>query len=423
MNLKLAVVSISVALAAILVYLISANKWTDDQLEFPLCYTHGILPLRRLLPKLIPKKSLENGTYLRHSAQQMRQMRSWCLKNEPDAPLESVYKDGRREILRYAGERVTSPKTTLVHIHGGGYVFGSPEEAAGSVLRMQNETGGQMFFIRYSLAPEHLFPTAVDDCVAMVKYIMDHSEQLGVDRRNVQIFGDSAGGNLVTQVALQMLEQKDKYPIKAVHAVYPVYYMLYDFPAMKEFSTDPAGILNLEDIARLFNLFLLGNGDCTETKLRSQHVSKRVWSEFKGRVETLAIWNTYPLSKMNIEKIDPTTNAKNHDADCQTKLENQMLDSKNNIIFAAANELKRLNDTRFNVYSCEIDLLRDDSFFMAAILGSLGVDYHHSHIENCYHGAFNDNTKGGISLMDDVIRQMKKYDLNLTIKRNKKTGN
>ena len=74
----------------------------------------------------IPKKSLENGTYLRHSAQQMRQMRSWCLKNEPDAPLESVYKDGRREILRYAGERVTSPKTTLVHIHGGGYVFGSP---------------------------------------------------------------------------------------------------------------------------------------------------------------------------------------------------------------------------------------------------------------------------------------------------------
>ena len=126
---------------------------------------------------------------------------------------------------------------------------------------------------------------------------------------------------------------------------------------------------------------------------------------------------------MNIEKIDPTTDAKNHDADCQTKLENQMLDSKNNIVFAAANELKRLNNTLFNVYSCEIDLLRDDSFFMAAILGSLGVDYHHSHIENCYHGAFNDNTKGGISLMDDVIRQMKKYDLNLTIKRNKKTGN
>ena len=82
-----------------------------------------------------------------------------------------------------------------------------PEEAAGSVLRMQNETGGQMFFIRYSLAPEHLFPTAVDDCVAMVKYIMDNSDQLGVDRHNVQIFGDSAGGNLVTQVALQLLEQ------------------------------------------------------------------------------------------------------------------------------------------------------------------------------------------------------------------------
>ena len=53
MNLKLAVVSISVGLAAILVYLISANKWTDDRLEFPLCYTHGILPLRRLLPKLV----------------------------------------------------------------------------------------------------------------------------------------------------------------------------------------------------------------------------------------------------------------------------------------------------------------------------------------------------------------------------------
>ena len=81
------------------------------------------------------------------------------------------------------------------------------EEYTGPIAEVATSTNSEVYFIRYRLAPENIFPIPVEDCVELVKWLFDNSEQLNIDKDNIQLFGDSAGGNLVTNVALELLQQ------------------------------------------------------------------------------------------------------------------------------------------------------------------------------------------------------------------------
>lgn len=77
----------------------------------------------------------------------------------------------------------------ILYIHGGGYVLGSPKSHIGMCARLAKRAAATITVIDYRLAPEHVYPAAIDDCVAAYRAII-----ADIDPALVTIAGDSAGG-------------------------------------------------------------------------------------------------------------------------------------------------------------------------------------------------------------------------------------
>ena len=53
---------------------------------------------------------------------------------------------------------------------------------------------------RYRLAPENPFPAGFDDCVEVVKSLLETGDEYGIDMDRIVLAGSSAGGNLAAAV-------------------------------------------------------------------------------------------------------------------------------------------------------------------------------------------------------------------------------
>lgn len=88
------------------------------------------------------------------------------------------------------------PGRTILYLHGGGFVVGSAKAYRPFAARLARATSATVVLADYRLAPEHPFPAAVDDCLAVWHELAADPE------RTVVVAGDSAGGDLALQVCL-----------------------------------------------------------------------------------------------------------------------------------------------------------------------------------------------------------------------------
>ena len=89
-----------------------------------------------------------------------------------------------------------------VYIHGGGWWLGNVDIYDGSCRAMADHLGCVVASVGYRLAPEHVFPTAAEDCYAALLWVAMNADALGVDGARIAVGGGSAGGNLAAVVAL-----------------------------------------------------------------------------------------------------------------------------------------------------------------------------------------------------------------------------
>lgn len=94
-------------------------------------------------------------------------------------------------------------------MHGGGWEFGSVTELIAEAICRQRcaEAGCVVVGVDYRLAPEHPYPTPLDDCHATLCWIVDHADLLGIDPGDISVGGSSAGGNLAAAVALRCRDE------------------------------------------------------------------------------------------------------------------------------------------------------------------------------------------------------------------------
>lgn len=95
--------------------------------------------------------------------------------------------------VRHAGK-------LLINLHGGGFVVGSGSLV--EAIPIAAETGCQVIAVDYRLAPEHPFPAAVDDVVAVYRDALEtHAPS------DIVLYGTSAGGFL-TAMAIMRFRQE-----------------------------------------------------------------------------------------------------------------------------------------------------------------------------------------------------------------------
>jgi acetyl esterase/lipase len=99
----------------------------------------------------------------------------------------------------------------MINLHGGGFVLGSG--ALGEAIPIAGETGIEVIAVDYRLAPEHPFPAAVDDVIAVYRELLkDHAP------KDIVIFGTSAGGFLTAMAVMRL--KKEGLPLPACCGVF-----------------------------------------------------------------------------------------------------------------------------------------------------------------------------------------------------------
>ena len=126
----------------------------------------------------------------------------------------------------------------LVYFHGGGFVF----KAAGYHYRnAKNYCLGarcKVLFVDYPLAPKHNLPQISAACMAALRAVHLMAEEWGVDADRIAVGGDSAGGYLAAEAALQAQRQGVRKPCFAM-LVYPVLDSRMNTASMKAFIDTP----------------------------------------------------------------------------------------------------------------------------------------------------------------------------------------
>ena len=119
----------------------------------------------------------------------------------------------------------------IVYLHGGGWVIGTIDEYDTLARKLAERTSCAVVLVDYRLAPEHRYPTAVDDCDAALTWIGEHLADIaGRDDVPLIVAGDSAGGNLAAVMA-QRARDRGGPEIALQVLIYPVTDADFDRPS------------------------------------------------------------------------------------------------------------------------------------------------------------------------------------------------
>jgi len=137
----------------------------------------------------------------------------------PDMPAHDTVVAG--VAVRVFDQRSTS---RIVYLHGGGFVLGDLDTHDALCRRLAAVTGTTVVSVAYRLAPEHPYPAAVDDAVA----VLDWAGALGP----VAVGGDSAGAF----VGL-LASRRTAASLTAQLLLCPLVDITFDQPSVEEFGT------------------------------------------------------------------------------------------------------------------------------------------------------------------------------------------
>lgn len=109
----------------------------------------------------------------------------------------------------------------IVHLHGGGFIFGTARMMVGALQRLARDLDGVVVTVDYRLAPETDWNGMLADAYAALKWLHGDAAALGVDRARLAVTGESAGGGLAALLAIAARD-RGEVPLAFQSLVYPM---------------------------------------------------------------------------------------------------------------------------------------------------------------------------------------------------------
>jgi acetyl esterase/lipase len=121
--------------------------------------------------------------------------------------VEILTDDGATITARWYVKDGAPAGPAALFFHGGGYIFGHIDQFDGPVSRYASASGVSMLSVEYRRAPEHPYPTPLEDAYAALRWLHDHAAELGVDPERIGVMGDSAGGGMAAALTILTRER------------------------------------------------------------------------------------------------------------------------------------------------------------------------------------------------------------------------
>lgn len=96
---------------------------------------------------------------------------------------------------------------TLLYLHGGGFTIGGLDTHDSLCRQLALHADAHVVSLDYRLAPEHRFPTAVDDCWAALRWLHEQGPHHDFDTARLAVGGDSAGATLAAVAAIRARDE------------------------------------------------------------------------------------------------------------------------------------------------------------------------------------------------------------------------
>jgi len=171
---------------------------------------------------------------------------------------------GTQTVRIYTPDGATGPLPVVVYYHGGGFVIADLDTYDATPRAVAKGAKAIVASVEYRHAPEAKFPAQQEDAVAAYKWVLENAKSFSGDASKVALVGESAGGNLATNVAIAARDQNLAKPLHVV-AVYPMAGTNLDTGSYKENAS--AKPLNKPMMAWFYDNTVRNDADRSDPRL------------------------------------------------------------------------------------------------------------------------------------------------------------
>ena len=146
----------------------------------------------------------------------------------------------RQRLDLYRSKQPKAQRPLIVFVHGGSWQHGNKRDYLFVGETFARE-GYDVAILNYHLAPQHIFPTYVDDLAQAIHYLNQNQQQLKISTEHMILMGHSAGAfnvmSVVYSATSQCFQYKDQ--IRAIVGLAGPYHFDYKGDALAEHAFDP----------------------------------------------------------------------------------------------------------------------------------------------------------------------------------------